>query len=216
MKKVLKRFVLSAICLLPLQMVLALGNNEILYTTANGEKIELNGEIAIGATIVSNTYENGQGVISFDSEVTNIQRNAFRGMKQLTSIEMPGSITIINDYAFYNCTALDSINIPEGVVSLGESVFDGCKNLNSVSIPNTVTYIGSALFAGCENLSNVNIPSGVTSVGEFTFYGCSTLTSVSIPNVSNIGNAAFEGCIGLIKVETIDTDGNVKCLTFDK
>ena len=212
----LKRFVWSAICMLPLQMVLALGNNEIYYTTVNGEKMELKDEIAIGATILTNTYENGKGVITFNAEVTNIQRNAFRNNKELKSIELPGSITIINDYAFYNCSKLDSINIPDGVVSLGESAFDGCTNLSTVTVPNSVTYIGSALFAGCENLTNLTIPTGVTSIGEFTFYGCSTLESISLPKVDHIGTSAFEGCIGLIKVETIDCDGNVSCLTFKK
>ncbi|MFR3445138.1 MAG: leucine-rich repeat protein, partial [Segatella copri] len=40
--------------------------------------------------------------------------------------------------------------------------------------------------------------SGVTEIGNAAFEGCSGLTSLTLPSdVTEIGNAAFEGCSGL-------------------
>ena len=51
-----------------------------------------------------------------------------------------------------------------------------------VNIPDKVTYNGNTL--------------PVTSIGSYAFDDCSGLTSVTIPNsITNIGGAAFGGCI---------------------
>jgi hypothetical protein len=52
-------------------------DNEIWYTSTDGNIITPYKKDVFGANIVSNTYENGKGIITFDGEVTSIGDSAF-------------------------------------------------------------------------------------------------------------------------------------------
>lgn len=65
------------------------------------------------ANMISHTFENGIGIITFDGDITSIPGyNGFGGESNLTAIILPGTITSIDGYAFYSCTSLNSITIP--------------------------------------------------------------------------------------------------------
>lgn len=78
-------------------------NNEIHYTSIDGNIVTPYKTNGFGANIVSNTYENGQGVITFDEPVTSIGDNAFRSCYSLTSIAISESVTTIGNSAFQQC-----------------------------------------------------------------------------------------------------------------
>lgn len=85
------------------------------------------------------------------------------------------------DYCgFWRCTNLTSVNIPSSVTIIGKYAFYDCSNLTSVTIGNSVTSIGYAAFSGCSSLTSLTIPSSVTIIYEDAFYGCSNLTSVVV------------------------------------
>ena len=128
-------------------------DNEIWYTSSYGIVEEPKATDGFGATIVSNTYSNGKGIIKFAGDVTSIGENAFEG-----------------------CTGLTSITIPDSVTSIGYGAFYGCSGLTSITIPNRVTSIGYGAFYGCSGLTSITIPDSVTSIGDDAFYGCSGLT----------------------------------------
>ncbi|MBR5857245.1 MAG: leucine-rich repeat protein, partial [Bacteroidales bacterium] len=73
--------------------------NEIWYTSSDGAVVVPYRTIYFGATIVSNTYENGKGIIKFDKDVTSIGKRTFYGCASLTSIEIPSSVTSIGESA---------------------------------------------------------------------------------------------------------------------
>lgn len=153
-------------------------NNEIWYTSTDDNIVTPYSTTVFGANIVSNTYENGKGIILFDGDVTTIGKSAF-----------------------YNCDNLTSITILDGVTTIGESAFDNCKNLNSITIPNSVTTIGGYTFRNCYRLTSINIPDGVDEIGMYTFLGCNNLTSITIPDsVTTIGESAFNSCKSLTSV----------------
>lgn len=81
----------------------AVPTNEIWYTSTDGEIVEPKNTEGFGANIVSNTYENGKGVIKFDGEVTSVGDEAFMDCDNLKSINLPESITSIIAWAFGNC-----------------------------------------------------------------------------------------------------------------
>lgn len=98
-------------------------NNEIHYTSSDGRIVVPNNANAFGANILSNTYENGGGIIKFDNDITSIDDFACNDLKSLTSINIPSSVTTIGRQAFYACEALKNITIPSSVTSIGTSAF---------------------------------------------------------------------------------------------
>ena len=164
--------------------------NRITYTSSDGCIVVPNKEAHFEANIVSNTYENGNGVVVFDRE-----------------------ITVIPTMAFYKCSKLKSVAIPEGVISIGDSAFSDCSNLTSVVIPEGVTSIGEYAFYGCSSLTSVMIPESVTSIRKAAFRDCSSLTSVVIPeSVTSIGIDVFYGCSSLVKFEGNFASDDGRCL----
>ena len=151
--------------------------NEIWYTSTDGEVVTPHDSTAFGVNIVSNTYGDGMGIITFDGDVTSIGRSAFAACESLASVTIPDSVTSIGDYAFYYCSSLASVTIGNSVTSIGEWAFAACSSLASVTIPDSVTEIGLGAFCGCLSLASVTIPDSVTEIGDYAFNGCTSLTS---------------------------------------
>ena len=204
------------------QQGIEVANNELVYTSSDGNIIEPYQTMGFNANIVSNTYSNGRGVIVFDKDITAISEYAFYNCTKLTSIKMPKSITKIREYAFYDSgltnlemsnnvteiatyayysTNLVNLVIPDSVISIGASAFYYCNSLTSITIPDSVTSIESYAFYGCTSLTSVTIPDSVTSIGEYAFYNCTSLTNVTIGNsVTTIENGAFYRCNSLTNI----------------
>ena len=188
----------------------------IIYTSSDGEVVTPYKIDAFGANIVSNTYENGKGVIKFDAPITSIGEDAFESCNRLTSLTIPNSVTSIGDWAFAYCTRLTSVTIPDSVTSIGGVAFYKCSRLTSVTIGNSVTSIGKYAFRDCSSLTSVTIPNSVTSIGHGAFRGCSSLTSVTIGNsVTSIGDWAFAYCSSLTSVTIPDSVTSIGEYAFD-
>jgi len=86
--------------------------------------------------------------------------------------------TYIADYAFSNCSNLTSIEIPTSVTSIGNGAFHNCSSLTSIEIPTGVTSIGNEAFYGCSHLVSIEIPANVTVIGTRAFEYCYSLIEV--------------------------------------
>ena len=198
-------------------------DNEVWYTSSNGNVINPSRTDTFGANIVSNTYENDKGVIKFNdsvesigyrsfansryltsivipNSVTSIGKEAFQYCGGITSIVIPNSVTVIDPYAFVSC-GITSIVIPDSVTRVNESAFGSCNYLTSVTIGNSVEWIKESTFSWCQSLTSINIPNSVRGIEQSAFYKCSSLTSITIPNsVTEIGGQAFRDCISLASI----------------
>jgi hypothetical protein len=129
---------------------------------------------------------------------TSIGNSAFFNCTNLTSVEIPSSVTSIDNTAFAYCINLTSCIIGSGVTSIGNSAFNQCTSLISCTIGNGVTSIGGSAFRSCTSLTSIEIPNSVTSIGYEAFYGCTNLTSIDIlDSATSIGESAFEDCTSL-------------------
>lgn len=98
----------------------------------------------------------------------------------ITSIDLPNSITYIGEFAFRDCRNITSITLPSSVSSIGYAAFLYCTELISVNIPENITVINMHTFAQCGKLTSITIPSKVTSIGTYAFSSCFSLATVNI------------------------------------
>ena len=191
-------------------------DNEIWYTSSDGNVVTPYNTNVFGANIISNTYNNGKGVITFDGDVATIGNRAFIGCDSLTSVTIPDSVTTIGEDAFYGCDSLTSVNIPDSVTEIGDNAFYDCDSLTSITIGNSVTTIGDEAFNNCDSLTSVNIPDSVTEIGWGAFCLCTSLTSVNIgDSVTTIGNFAFNSCYSLTEFTGKFAEDNGRILVVD-
>jgi len=116
-------------------------------------------------------------------------------------------ITGIGGSAFRECTNLTSVQLPASLTTIGGGAFSGCKGLTSVQFPESLTTIDEEAFKGCTGLTSVQLPANLTTIGGYAFSD-SKLTSVQIPqSLTKIGAAAFSGCKGLTSAVFENTNG---------
>ena len=186
------------------------GPSQIIYTTTNGQIVTPVNNATFGANIVSNVYENGQGVITFDGPATAMTWGAFQNCTTLKTVTIPGSITNWEAYIFSGCTNLTTVTILDGVKSIGWGTFDQCTKLTDVVMPESVTTIESYAFSGCDALKTITFPDNLTTIGEGAFYDCQLLSGVVIPNsVTSLGEKVFAICpnIGSFSGKFATSDG---------
>ena len=211
-------------------------SNEILYKTSDGYVITLNKESGFGGKLVSNTYENGVGRLTFDADVTDIGADAFRECTTIEEIKFPNSVTSIGKNAFYECTSLTSVSIPNSITWIGKYAFSGCYSLpvvngiryadtylvgaidktqSSYDIKKSTVFIGEEAFGGCYNLRSITIPNSVTSIGDYAFMGSDRLVNAIIgSSVTSIGTAAFSECTSLTSIVIPDSVIYINNLAF--
>ncbi len=125
-------------------------------------------------------------------------------------------VTKLGEWMFLSCDNLTTVNIPDSVSIIGEGAFYGCSNLVSITIPNSITKIGVDAFAGCIHLVSVTIPDSVSAIYEGTFYYCESLTTVTIPdNVTYVGENAFYYCYNLTNVYYGGTESQWGSISVD-
>ena len=168
-------------------------SNQIWYTSSDGNIVTPYKTNVFGANIISNTYIDCKGIITFD-----------------------GDVTKIGEWAFYNCSSLTSVTIPDSVTSIGRDAFHTCSSLTSVTIGDSVTKIGSCAFENCDSLTRVTIGDCVTTIGEWAFASCDSLTSVTIPDsVTTIGSYAFSNCDSIAEFKGKFAEDNGRILVVD-
>ena len=184
-------------------------------------------------------------LITFESpsQLQTIGRTAFQSCSNLTSIEIPSSVTNI-DGSFLNCNKLASVTFqsPSQLSIIGSGSFNNCA-FTTITIPNSVTLIDAGAFQSCSNLTSfavepvcqiqrfeenvflycydltsIEIPNSVTFIGASVFNSCSFLTSVILPtnvDFTSISQSLFANCIRLPLITINNNITNVGSNSFE-
>ena len=166
------------------------------------------------------------GKLTIPDSVDNICCLAFEGWPDLTSIEIPSSVTDVDEGTFAYLNGLTEIIVDEGNPSFcAKDAFLYSKDMTellrvpgdieSYVIPSHVKKINGA-FGGCDYLTSIEIPNSVTEIGDHAFYQCDSLESVKINDgVEIIGGWAFAGCQNLRTIEIPGSVTKIESFAFD-
>lgn len=204
-------------------------NNEIWYTTTDGKAISIYSGDYFDQTIVSNTYQNGLGVITFSGDLTVIKNNAFTG-RQIKTIYIPASVTTLpcfnydgssgDNEAAFNSSYLEEVHIA-GTPKLTGNPFALCEHIKKFSGP-LATADGRALVQGTTLYSyafgspeaEFTIPSTVKTIGIAAFYHASggssgvehNIQKINIPaSVTTIKFDAFYDCRVNVNIASLES-----------
>ena len=106
-------------------------DNEIWYTTTDGN-IVTSPTSGTFYNQKSNTYTDGKGVIVFNSNVTMISANMFKGLNKLESVVIPDTVTEVGMQSFSGCSNLKSATLGKGVKYITENAFYDCNALAEI------------------------------------------------------------------------------------
>lgn len=187
---------------------LPIQNNEIWYQTTDNQAIDLDRygnpvKTIGGKMIISNTYNDGIGIIELDGDLTYIE-----------------SLNVLKNRPEYKIQALV---LPKSVERIEDNAFKAMPSMELIYMPNTITYIGDEAFSECFGFQSVGnvfegasmyIPSGVTTLNPYLFTSDRALTSVTIPStVTEIGSSVFSHCENL-KELIIEGNPTINGFTF--
>lgn len=142
------------------------------------------------------------------SFVKKLGKGVFANYQDLTTIDIPNSVTEIQPLVFYR-SGIDSIRIPNSVTIIGELAFEHStishNKMSYIYIPASVTSIGSGAFnstyitkvefENIESIAKINYESFVSTPlcsAEHLIIDGKEITDLIIPNtITSINNYAF-------------------------
>lgn len=200
-------------------MMMIVGEKQIVYTTNNNSIIEVDETIA--DQIVKNEYYTNFGLMEFKDKITSLNQKIFKGSTTLTSIDIPSHCETIGESEFEDCVNLNNIILSNTLNKIDDYAFKNCESFTSFTIPQSVTTLGEGIFAGCKNIEKFE-GNFVTYDGKAVVYNdkliCvlpkdNSITEGRIHKISNISNtyithlgkSCFNGCVNMRRID-IDND----------
>jgi hypothetical protein len=130
--------------------------NNLCYTYINSSEVEVSGCYATGDIEIPQLATNPSN--GNTATVKRIGTGAFKNAN-VTSINIPSTVTKIAAEAFKYCSSLEMVHIPGNVSTIGDNAFYGCLKLTSIFIPKSVTSLSWSSFDYCPSLSTITIHS---------------------------------------------------------
>ena len=112
-------------------------------------------------------YASGLGKVRLSDNLECIGDFVFSNT-DITSINIPGTVSAVPEDAFSNCHRLTDVDLAEGIVEIGESAFVCCESLREIRFPSTLERIGDSAFDAA-GLHGVQFNKGLKQIGSEAF-----------------------------------------------
>ena len=151
---------------------------------------------------------------------TEIPEKTFSGLRGLTHVTVPKTLTAIGANAFYGCknlTQVDGISSCN-LTSIGQSAFANCVNLQDIDLSgSSFTVLPDAVFKGDTGLVTATMPKTLQEIEKEAFYGCSSMEKIDLRDtaLTTIGDSAFSDMTSLMYINLPDTVNSVGAKAFD-
>ena len=159
-------------------------DNEIWYTTTDGQALDLTWPSNATPRLLSNSYSTGKGVLVFDDVVSTLPNDVFSGQGTLREIWLPESVEKISSLCFLSCSNLVRVSFsgPLKAGSIRNNPFVDCPRLSEFVGPNASSD-GRCLIVD----------------GVMVAFAPGGLSTYRIPSqeVSSFGNSVFTGLQGM-------------------
>ena len=132
-------------------------------------------------------------VIPTDKVFTILSDKVFRGHSEITSIQIPDTVTDIGEFVFDGCVNLRHLKLPANLRTLWGYSFVRC-GIEEIVLPDHLRIIPPFAFKECKNLRRVVCGAGLEKIYSWAFGGCELLTEENLihgPGVE-ISPMAFE------------------------
>lgn len=172
--------------------------------------IDVNVEVAGGAVNDADAILDGSFSGAYTSDkITNLKVDAFKNMKNITSVSLPNCTTFNGRHTFYGATNLERVHLPNlTTMTDGTEIFARTK-LTEVDLPNLTTVTSFAVFYSMQYVEKINLPKlGGTTIKASSFAACQTLTTLvlgggelnPLDNTNAFGNTPIAKGTGYIYV----------------
>ena len=121
--------------------------------------------------------------------ITAVSTYAFACCSNVTSVDLPDTLSEIGARAFYKDVSLASLELPSGLSTIGRMAFQDCTALKSLTIPSGVKKLPEYICCGCSRLKEVVLPGTITEIGSSAFFG------TDLSQISYTGTKARWSCI---------------------
>ena len=141
----------------------------------------------------------GTGTVKFSDIKKSTEDEVGYGVKKIIVKE---GITGIEAKCFYSAfEEVTSVELPDTLTYLGEGAFEGCESLKEIRLSENIVEIPNRCFAYCYNLSNVEIPDGVQRICRNAFLKCERLEELVLPRSMSVWEMTVKGCAMLKKIK---------------
>ena len=151
---------------------------------------------------------------------TALPEKAFSGLRGLTALTVPKTLTTVGAQAFSSCEKIEEVTGLSdcNITSLGESAFASCTNLKRADLSkSSFAVLPARAFYQDTELSFIKMPSVLKEIGKDALYGCESVSKLDLTDtaLTTIGEYGLGGMSSLMYIDLPDTVNSVGVNAFD-
>lgn len=203
------------------------GSDKVFGTNHNIQSVIVNGS----GTLTKNdmkAFKKYLANVTIKGNINEIGEGAFKGFKNLSTVNFGSSVTTIAKEAFYDCDSIYTMSlVGTSITTIGKSAF-AKSGIETFTVGEAVRTIEEAAFSDsdievldlsvaqslrelpkkvcydCEYLYDIRFPDSLDSIGEAAFRYCDDIGELSLRHIKTVGKAAFKNCDSLTEIEIVD------------